>query len=79
MKKLVRIEGNSGRVYKMFLHKEPNNVRGWYITERQRNKMCDREPFGWRFDIEGLKKLNVSWIHLHYENRSFRDVVIWED
>lgn len=62
----------------MFLHKEPNNERGWYITEAQCNKMCDREPFGWKFDIEDLKRLNVSWVHLHYENRSFRDVVIKE-
>lgn len=78
MKKLVRIEGSSGRIYKMFLHKEPHNERGWYITERQLNKMCDREPFGWRFNIDDLRKLNVCWIHLHYENRSFSDIVIQE-
>ena len=78
MKKLVWVEGNSGRLYKMFLHKEPNNERGWYITERQYHKMCDREPFGWKFDIEDLKRLNAGWVHLHHENRSIRDVDIKE-
>lgn len=64
MKKLVWIEGNSGRLYKMFLHKEPNNERGWYITEAQYDKICARDPFGWNFRVEDLKKQNVKWVHV---------------
>ena len=79
MKKLVRVEGRSGRLYKMYLHKQPNNERGWYITEDQYNKMLDREPFGWTFDREGLEKIGCKWVNLVYRNWGITDVIIWEE
>lgn len=79
MKKLVWVEGESGRFYKMYLHKEPNNERGWYITENQYNKMYNREPFGWCFDREDLEKIECEWVHLIYRNRELVSVIIWEE
>lgn len=77
MKKLVRVEGSSGRLYKMYLHKEPNNERGWYITESQYDKMNFREPVGWDFDRQDLEKIGCKWVNLVYRNREMTDVIIW--
>ena len=76
MKKLVWIEGNGGRLHKMFLHKEPNNEHGWYLTEKQFNRICFLEPFGWSFCREDLEKINCTFVDV-----LARGVycVIWED
>ena len=79
MKKLVWVEGNSGRLYKMYLHKQPNNERGWYITESQYDKMNFREPIGWDFDRQDLEKIGCKWVNLAYRNRELTDVIIWEE
>lgn len=79
MNKLVWVEGNSGRLYKMYLHKQPNNERGWYITENQYHKMNFRESVGWKFDTHSLEKIGCKWVNLLYRNRALTDVIIWED
>lgn len=76
MKKLVRIEGNSGRLHKMFLHKEPDNEYGWYLTEKQLKRICFLESFGWSFCREDLEKINCAFVDV-----LVRGVycLIWED
>lgn len=77
-KKLVWVEGNSGRCHKMYLHKYPYNDHGYYITEAQYNNMCLREPFGWDFDVNDLQAIDCWWINLRMKKDWMEDCVIWE-
>ena len=79
MKKLVYVNGNSGRVFKMFLHKDANNNHGWYITEDQYSRMCSCEPMGWSFDIDDLSLIDCKFIHVHMKKEWMEDILIWRE
>lgn len=78
-KKLVWVEGNSGHCYKMFLYKDANNNRGWFITEEQYNRMCSREPMGWCFDENDLKAIGCKFIYMVFKESWMSDYLIWEE
>ena len=79
MKKLVHVNGESGRVYKMFLHKDPNNNHGWLITEEQFNRICSCEPMGWDFDEDDLKAIGCKFIYMILKSLWMDDCLIWEE
>ena len=78
MKKLVHVNGESGRVYKMFLHKNPYKNDGWLITEERFNLMFSREPMGWDFDEDDLKAIGCKFIHMRSKKLWISDCLIWE-
>ena len=78
-KKLVRVEGNSGHCYKMFLHKDPYTNSGWLITEQRYNLMCSREPMGWCFDENDLKAIGCKFIYMVPKKSWMSDCLIWEE
>lgn len=79
MKKLVYVKGNSGAWYKMFLHKDPNNNHGWFITEEQCNRMCSHEPVGWSFDEDTLHEIGCKFIYMVFKNSWMSDCLVWEE
>lgn len=78
-KKLVSVKGSSGRYFKMYLHKYPNNKHGYYITEAQFNHMDLRETSGWRFDSNDLQAIDCKWINVHMEKEWMEDWTLWEE
>ena len=79
MKKLVHVNGDSGRVYKLFLHKDPYTNLGWLISEECFNLMYSREPMGWDFDTDDLKAINCKFIYMRPKKAWMSDCLIWKE